>query len=430
MKESGIFSERFFLAPLFSIVWAALFSCESGKGDKQHDMEKMESGKKVHNMKEMKGMDKPEKPNKAYNDSIHLSTLVVPDNYQVISSQKSVKPVRSAAKDEIVVQGYIALDERRNEKVPARISGRIEKLYVKYNLQFVKKGEKIMDLYSPELNTYQEELLFLMKNNSDSFLIGKAEEKLRLLGVTNSQIENVEKTGRTFFTVNVYSPKSGYVFFKPTESLGMNAGSGLSQAVSGNKMGGMGAPKTPSNSDVSGNGQIREGNYVSKGEVLFWINDLDRVWAMMAVDNSHQQKLKPGLPVSIVSEFYKKDTLHEVIGFIEPTYENNQKFILSRIYLKNPDKKYKINSLVEVILNTPPTSPMMIPYSSVLFLGKRKIVWVLKKKDGKSRIFEARDITIGIMHSGLVEITTGLKANEEVALNAGYLLDRESLIKP
>ena len=88
-----------------------------------------------------------------------------------------------------------------------------------------------MDLYSPELNTYQEELLFLLKNDSDSILISRAKQKLRLLGVSNSQIANVEKTGRTFFTVQVYSPKSGYVFFKPTESLGMNAGSGLSQAI-------------------------------------------------------------------------------------------------------------------------------------------------------------------------------------------------------
>lgn len=429
MKEFGIFYRQFFQTTLISLVWAGLFSCENGNGDK-HNMEKMKSKEKVHDMKDMKGMDMTENPNSTNNDSIQLSTMVIPDNFQVISNQKSVKPVKSASKDEIVVQGYIALDERRNEKVPARISGRIEKLYVKYNLQFVKKGEKIMDLYSPEMNTYQEELLFLRKNNSDSFLVAKAEEKLRLLGMTKSQIAIVEKTGRTFFTVNVYSPKSGYVFFKPVESAGMNAGSSLAQAGSGNKMGGMGASKIPSNNVISGSSQIREGNYVNKGEVLFWINDLDQVWAMMAIDNLHQQKLTPGLKVSLVSEFYKKDTLHEVIGFIEPTYANNQKFILSRIYLKNSDKRYKINSLVEVIINTPPTSPMMVPYSSVLFLGKRKIVWVLKKRVGKSRIFEARDITVGIMHSGLVEITTGLKAGEEVALNAGYLLDRESLIKP
>ncbi|MBY0425646.1 MAG: efflux RND transporter periplasmic adaptor subunit [Cytophagales bacterium] len=428
----------------------ALSSCKNGSKDKPHDMQNMDAENKSNtkelakNVDGMEGMDMSEENNMSdmevpkktenqharFNDSLHINSMVIPVNHQVISSQRPVKPVLNIANNEIIVKGYIALDERRNDKVPARISGRIEKLYVKYNLQYVNKGAKIMDLYSPELNTYQDELLFLMKSGSDSILVSKAEEKLSLLGVSHSQIEEVKKTGRTFLTMSVYSPKSGYVFFKPSNSEGMNSGNSFTQDNSSSKMSAMGNNSNPSKNTVSETAQVREGNYVNKGEVLFWINDLETVWAMVAIDNSHQQKLKLGLKVSLVSEFYKKDTLHETIDFIEPVYKKNQKFIMSRIYLKNTDKKYKINSLVEVTINTPPTSLMLVPYSSVLFLGKRKIVWVLKEKIGENRIYEAREITIGIIHSEMVEVTTGLKAKEEIALNAGYLLDRESLIKP
>ena len=152
---------------------------------------------------------------------------------------------------------------------------------------------------------------------------------------------------------------------------------------------------------------------------------------MIASDNSHQQELKTGAKVSLISELNKNDTIQAVINFIEPVYQENQKFIMSRIYLKNSDKKYKINSLLEAMISSGITSSIIIPYSSVLFLGKRKIVWVLKEKTAdNNKIYEARDVTIGLMNNGKVEIKKGLSINEEIAIDAGYLLDRESLIKP
>ncbi len=78
-----------------------------------------------------------------------------PANQVVLSSQKTIKLSRNASRQTVTARGYIAFDERRNNKVAMRTSGRIEKLYIKYNYQFVKKGERIAELYSPELNTYQ-----------------------------------------------------------------------------------------------------------------------------------------------------------------------------------------------------------------------------------------------------------------------------------
>lgn len=395
----------------------------------EHDMEGMEGMDMNEN--NMEGMNKSGSVPPGFNDSLKIGSLAMPANYRVVSSQKSVKSFLNKGVNVIEGQGYISIDERRNNKVAARISGRIEKLYVKYNLQHVKKGEKIMKIYSPELNTYQEELLFLMKGNSDINLIDKAEEKLRLLGVSQIQIDEIKKTGNALFSIDVYSPQDGYVLFKSSATSAMSSSNNMSNGGNNGKMGGMKNAGNVSEKVISGSGQIREGNYVNKGDVLFWVNDLEEVWAMIAVDNSQQQELQAAVNVSLISELYRNDTIHTVINFIEPVYQPDQKFIIARIYLKNPDKKYKINSLVEAKISAAKTSSFWVPYSSVLFLGKRKIVWVLKERtSANNKIYEARDVITGLMHNRMVEIKSGLSMNEEIAVDAGYLLDRESLIKP
>ncbi len=389
-----------------------------------NNMDGMEMGE--HNMEEM---NKEEIVSSRLGDSLKISSLVMPSNFRVISSQKSIKAVLNTKINEIKAQGYISIDERRNYKVSARISGRIEKLYIKYDFQRVKVGEKIMEIYSPELNTYQEELIFLLKGNNDVNLIRKAEEKLMLLGVSKSQIDQIKLTGNTISVINVYSPKDGYVFFNALS--GKSTMSNSEKAIADRKTNDMGTMANNLKSAVSGNGQIREGNYISKGDVLFWINDLEVVWAMIATDNNGQQNLKTGYSVSLISELHKNDTIKAAINFIEPVYQQNQKFIMSRIYLQNLNKRYKINTLVEANINVGNSSTIIVPYSSVLFLGKRKIVWILIEKSAdNNKIYEARDVTIGLTYNGAVEIKKGLNINDEIAIDAGYLIDRESLIKP
>ena len=430
------FDLRLFVVLVILLMTGSCNNDKSNSSDNIQGMDMKEGDKPKHDtMKNMEGMDMGEHDMESMNktdntsssilDSLKIGSLVLPTNYRVISSQKSIRPTQNKEMNKIKGQGYISVDERRNYKITVRFSGRIEKLYIKYNFEHIKKGEKIMDIYSPELNTYQEELLFLLKGKSDSVLIGGAEEKLRLLGVSQAQINNIKKTGKTFLNTTVYSPKDGYVFFRSSTTGSMSDNSN-------NKMGGMRNVNSASKKNILiGNQQIREGSYVNKGDIIFWLNDLDEVWAMVVVDNNHEQILKAGENVSLISELYKNDTLHASVNFIEPVYQQSQKFIMSRIYLKNINKKYKVNSLVEAIISTNKSSSIMVPYSSVLFLGKRKIVWVLKERTAdNNKIYEARDVVIGLMNNGMVEIKKGLNINEEIALDAGYLLDRESLIKP
>ena len=184
-----------------------------------------------------------------------------PANQVVLSSQKTIKLSQNDSRQTVTASGYIAFDERRNNKVAVRTSGRIEKLYIKYNYQFVKKGERIAELYSPELNTYQEEYLFLLKSGDDSLAV-KAKQKLKLLGLSESQIQQVEKSSTVTNTITTTSPIDGFIRFsiepvssgemKPSSSVGMDA---------------MG-DHSSSNTDAkeTSAGQIREGMYVNKGQ--------------------------------------------------------------------------------------------------------------------------------------------------------------------
>jgi len=392
---------------LFSIVSFAISACSQSN----HDMADMKEMGVYHTNESI--------------DSSSLRSLLQPTNFQVISSLQSVKPTLKTTST-VKARGYISLDERRNEKIAARVSGRIEKLFVKYNLQRVNAGDKVMELYSPELNTYQEELLYLVKSHSDQNLIDKAEEKLRLLGITQIQIDNIKRTGQTFYVMTIYSQQGGYVFFKQ-----MSASLLASLKKEADGMIGMNEQNEPATTFNSDSQQLREGDYINKGDILFWLNDLQIVWAMIAIDNSHMHEIKLGTKASVVGEQYKQDTIHTSISFIEPQYQPNQKFGMARIYLNNVNNRYKINSLMNAEINIE-TKPMMtVPYSSVLFLGKRELVWVMKGfTQDRNRIYEAREIRIGTTEDGDVEIKEGLNADEEVAINAGYLMDRESLIIP
>ncbi len=403
-------------------VSCSLQSCTQKRNEVQTDDPTHE-----HNMADMKGMVH----SSIGEDTSLLRSVALPVNFQVVSSQKSVRPSLNIGNSRIDAQGYISLDETRNHKVSAKISGRIEKLFVKYNLQYVHAGEKIMEVYSPDLNTYQEELLYLIKIKSDQELIDQAIEKLRLLGIGQDQINTIVKAGSPSFTMNVYSPQDGYVLFTRPST---NPKEKMNDAASSNesKMGGMQAASGNSSIDfVSETQQVREGVYVNKGDVLFWINDLRQVWGMIAVDNVYEQELKLNTDAAVISELYKDDTVKANINFIEPVYQPDQKFIRARIYLTNNNNKYKINSLITAKITTENKSSLWVPYSSVLFLGKRKIVWVQKETTADhNRIYEVREVITGLSHGEMIEIKKGINADDEIALNAGYLLDRESLVKP
>ena len=341
-----------------------------------------------------------------------------PTNQVVLSSQKTIRLSKKFAENEVTASGYIAFDERRNNKVAVRTSARIEKLYIKYNYQYVKKGERIAELYSPELNTYQEEYLFLLQSGEDSLAV-KAKQKLKLLGLSESQIRQVEKSTTVTHAIIITSPIDGFIRFSSepsSEEMKPSTSSGMGDASSSNA----GVPVTSS-------GQIREGMYVNKGQTLFVVNDCRQVWAILSVNILSQPELKIGVPVTLYSEV-QADSINAKIDLVEPVYQDKQQFAQARIYLDNPERKLKINSLIRSKFLVQAYA-LTIPLSSVYDLGSRKIVWV--KTDTTATgigLFEAHAVMTGMTSNNLIEIISGLNGDEEIALDAGYMLDSESIL--
>jgi len=349
---------------------------------------------------------------------------IVSPNKQVLSRQATVKLQSGSDGKTLKAQGFIVPAQNQNLSVAVRFGGRIEKLYVTFSNQYVKKGSKIMDLYSPDLRTFQEEHLFLLKSNADDNLIVKSKERLRLLGITNSQIDKLEKNGTVALTISIYSPVNGYVFFDGT-TVQENTSS-----KSTSSMNTMNQQNTDGSSYSESASQIREGIYVNEGQTLFSVNPLQEVWALVSVSNQYLNQISKNQTVEIISETNPSKALKGKVALIEQTFEEtSQRFARVRIVLKNPSNFLKINSLVTAHFATNKSKNLQVPSTAVYKTGLNSYVWV--KKDSTRNgigIFQVRKVIAGSSNIGMTTIKSGLSPNEEIALQAGMMTDSETFL--
>ena len=352
---------------------------------------------------------------------------IISPNKQVLSRQSTVKLQTNNKAKEVKTEGYIDYDRTSNKNVSARFGGRIEKLFVKYDLQFVKKGEKILELYSPELNTFQEEHLFLVKSNAEKSLLEQSRQKLKLLGITDHQISFLEKNGTFTQSISIFSPEEGYVLFNTkTKS---NSGDDVSKQTSMNNMG-MTSKSNASQTFNPAGSQIREGMYVNKGETFFSINDLQTVWAIVSVSSEFSSAINENNAVTIISELFPDKKLIGKIALVEQTFEENkQRFTRIRIPLSNTKGELKINSLITAKIPLETKVDFQIPVSAVYRTGLNSFVWVkIGTTHAGTGIFQLRKVTTGSVTNNMTTIISGLKTSEEVAEHAGYLTDSETFL--
>jgi membrane fusion protein, copper/silver efflux system len=372
----------------------------------------------MQNMK-MKGQQQRDTTDPSY-----WNTL--PTNYTVITNQQTVRPTFGSMNYAAGANGYVTIDSRRNRKVSVRTAGRIERLYVRYNYQYVHKGEKILDLYSPEVNTYLAEYLYILRSK-DSVLLSKAKQKLLLLGLSSSQISHMASSGAVSSTISVYSLYEGYVLFSPSGGSNMP-----SQTPASSGMGGM-APANNSGMNTAfaslPDNSIREGMYLNKDQTIFWINDFSQVLGVLAFNKADEKYIKKGQTAVIESELLPNHSFRSTIELIEPVYEKGQRFTQARVYLDNSSKTLRQNSLLTAKVFMDAHS-LLIPQSSVQYLGRIAIVWVIvaSTKDDNS-VFQARSVKLGRVSGGMAEVLQGLKEDDLIAKDASYMTDSETIIK-
>ena len=355
------------------------------------------------------GMDLEKIKSAAELNSVSLNTLLKPANNEVIASVPMLHMMERAEDIEMEALGFITYDTRQTGVISSNFSGRIDKLYVKYRYQKIGRGQKVMDVYSPELLTAQENLLFLVKNDPENLmLINSAKQKLLLLGMSSGQLNQVMRTGKSVFKVSVYSNYGGHI-----------QESGLGNT--------MNAPQTPGMNNGSLTTQelsIKEGMYVSKGQNVFSVFNPGRAWALLNIFSEQASMIKVGNKVRITPETAPEKNFGAAISFIEPFYREGSKTLTARVYFDNSALKIPIGSQVKATVFAGDRSANWLPEEAVLSLGLDKVVFV---RNGES--FTARKIETGIINKHLIQVLGGLEKTEAVAANAQYLVDSESFIK-
>jgi Cu(I)/Ag(I) efflux system membrane fusion protein len=336
-----------------------------------------------------------------------LETLLKPTDEFVLASLPVTTPKQKAINTPVKAYGTIEYDTRATGIISARISGRIEKMYIRYRYQPVEIGQKILDIYSPELLTSQQNLLFLLKNDAGNLpFIQAAKERLSLLGMSEDQLQRVVQTGKPLFAVSIYSNYSGHVH---------DAGK-MNDEV---RAGGINAT-APVTQELS----LKEGMYIQKGQTILEIMNHHRVWAALQIFTNDQSLVKMGNAVRIIPETDTSAIIRGHIDFIEPFFRNNNKTLTARVYFDNMDM-LPIGSHVSADIYTYSQHSLWLPRTAVLSLGMSDIAF-MKTAGG----FIAHKITTGIRSGNDIQVLSGLGEKDTVAANAQYFIDSESFIKP
>ncbi len=339
--------------------------------------------------------------------NVGLNTLLKPTNLFVVSSIPVTTIQAGEQQIEIEALGSIAYDTKYIGTISARVKGRIEKLYVRYRYQKISKGQKIMDIYSPELMTAEENFLFLLKNDpSNTSLIDAAKQRLLLLGLTAKQVEQIIQSGMPSFTISIYSNYSGHIH---------EAGAGTMKNATG---------EMRDIASITEELPLKEGMYIQKGQTVFTVYDPDKVWALLNIYADRQSLVKEGNPVRIVPETAPEKNFRSVISFIEPFFRKESKTVTARVAFDNSTLQIPIGSQVKATIFGNSKNASWLPAESVVSLGLDKVVFM--KEDGG---FKAHIVETGMSYKNKIQIISGLNAKDTVAVNAQFLMDSESFIK-
>ncbi len=280
--------------------------------------------------------------------------------------------------------GRIESNERRFYVVQTRIPGFVERLLVRAVGDPVVKGQKIAEIYAPELLAAQQEYLALLSLNNidgDNSLKQAARGRLKLLGMSESEIEAITKTGKSSPRFGVYAPASGVL----TE-LG-----------------------------------IREGGQLMAGSSLMQISDLSQVWLIAEVPERDAARLKPGLAAEVQLQGLPGEIFKGKVSYLYPMLNDALRTLQVRIELPNKSNRLRPGMYANVVLSGQTHEALSVPTESIIATGKRKVV-IVKSAHG----YRPVEIETGQERDSSTEILKGLAEGEEVVASGQFLIDSEA----
>ena len=291
--------------------------------------------------------------------------------------------------------GELAYDQTREASIAAYTGGRLEQLFVDSVGVPVTKGQKLVEIYSPDLYSAQQEYLTSVKNASRGALAGDdlsrelvqiAEEKLTELGFSKPQIEALRRTGQASARVTVDAPIGGIVVHK----------------------------------------MANEGDYLKTGQTIFRIADLSSVWLRLELFPAEAARVREGQVVEASVNSLPGEKFTGRVLLVEPVVDAKTRTVGVRVELPNPDGVLRPGDFataeIELPLARSGDGPLLtVPEGAILRAGGKSVAYV-ETDPGR---FEIRNVELGPALDGRVAVMSGLSEGEEVASNGNFLIDSQ-----
>ena len=339
-------------------------------------------------------------------DDSSIDNLIKPTDNFIVGKYQTTTAIDTTISSEINLPGIVAYDPNSSVNIAARMNGRIERMYVNYKYQKVNKGQKLFDLYSPELLTEQQNFIYMVSNDVENpSIIDASRQKLLLYGMTQNQINALSNSKKVNPQITIYSPDSGIIDGTGTM---VNTTNPVMQSASNN----------------TATLDVKEGSYIKKGEVIFKLLNTDKVWGIFNVIQGYNSLIKANQSIRITSELDKDEVIDAQINFVETQLNPADKTNRIRVYLNNNKLKLPVGLRLQGVVKTNAIKGIWIQKQSMVSIGNKKIVF-LKMDNG----FKASSIKTGIEIDDFIQIMEGISVKDTIAKNAQYLIDSESFIK-
>ena len=293
----------------------------------------------------------------------------------------TMDPVKS-----VRLNGKVQADERLVFSQSSHIPGRIEKLVVNFTGEFVNKGKTIAYIYSPDLVTAQEELFEAQKiKDTQPQLFNSAKEKLKNWKLSDDQIAQILTDGIPKEEFAVQADVSGYVVEK----------------------------------------KVNPGDYIRKGEAIYKITNLSRVWVLFDVYESDMAWVKKGDKVNFTVASLPGETFSGAVTYVDPVIDPNTRVAKARLEVSNAGHKLKPEMFASGIVDAKLPSQsnnLVVPKTAVMWTGKRSVVYV-KNTSENAVSFQMREVILGPALGNSFIVEDGLHEGEEIAVNGTFSID-------
>ena len=291
--------------------------------------------------------------------------------------------------------GTVAVDETSLSDVTPRFGGYVERLYVDATGQPVRKGQPLMDVYSPELVAAEHELLVAARLQAtvgsssvpgvppaSSDLVSAAKQRFALWDISTAQIDSMLESGRVRRTLTLFAPASGVVMEK----------------------------------------NVVRGQAITAGTMLYRIANLREVWVDVALREQDAPSVRQGARAAITLASALGAPIDGRVAYIYPTLDSTARTVRARVEVPNPAGTIKPGMYATVTLSTPTRRVLTVPSSAILNTGERTLVFM---DMGHGQLMPM-DVVTGPASGAYTEVLSGLEAGQRVVTSAQYLLDSES----